>query len=692
MFRNNLTLKIVFSIFFASLALAIVITSFFVINSRNILIEESETLLEKISSEETAKIEKVFDRVIYYTTAMETVIKRSIDPDQVEKNGLTYLETYEKEILDYMEGFAKSIPEQIDAYFYINPFLYGFSYSISFLQDPNGNVYREDYLPMDYFTDSSNDLSWITNPMSSRKLTFTEPYYYEGLGDIMSCVLPIIMNNVVIGFIGTDVKFDYIQDIVNNSSSYGTGLAYLINKDGMILVHPTEEFGTYITDIDQNMGKVVLDAIDKSDNVFEYKYNDVDKISAFKELSTGWFFVTNVPKSEVMAALNRLQLLIFIIVGITLTGILLFSYILGSRLVKPIKMMTEGVIKFGEGDFTQRFTVKNKDEIGTMANSLNFMSTALFDSLTSVKDAITSVDRSASELASIAEENSVFSEELDSRAESVVHNVQDTSASIEEVNAGIEEISSSAQNVSSTAQELADEVIATQQASDEGRNELQQQGDMMNMVDDQNKQAMKLVNIVAEKSSNVQEIVIAISSISEQTNLLALNAAIEAARAGEAGRGFAVVADEIRKLAEESKSAAQNIATILNEIDDSATKANIAVDKTVVFYGKLVDGSKRIESEFTNISVSIASISTKIEILSDSAQQQGAATQEMATGMETSSKSMEDISEQMEDISKAITEHSTTTMQVKEAAAELNKLSEKLSEQIKKFKIEAEEA
>ena len=83
----------------------------------------------------------------------------------------------------------------------------------------------------------------------------------------------------------------------------------------------------------------------------------------------------------------------------------------------------------------------------------------------------------------------------------------------------------------------------------------------------------EVVRSLGEKSSDIDQIVKAITDIAAQTNLLALNAAIEAARAGEQGRGFAVVAEEVRKLAEDAQVSAGDIAGLIGEIRDQTTDA-----------------------------------------------------------------------------------------------------------------------
>ena len=99
------------------------------------------------------------------------------------------------------------------------------------------------------------------------------------------------------------------------------------------------------------------------------------------------------------------------------------------------------------------------------------------------------------------------------------------------------------------------------------------------------------ISALGEKSKEIGNIVDTINQISEQTNLLALNAAIEAARAGEAGRGFAVVADEVRKLAEESGNATQQISNLIKSIRDEIDGAVKSMSENTA---QVEEGSKGV--------------------------------------------------------------------------------------------------
>jgi methyl-accepting chemotaxis protein len=195
----------------------------------------------------------------------------------------------------------------------------------------------------------------------------------------------------------------------------------------------------------------------------------------------------------------------------------------------------------------------------------------------------------------------------------------------------------------------------------------------MNAVRQASAAVEQAMESLAARSEQIGSIVETITGIAGQTNLLALNAAIEAARAGEQGKGFAVVAEEVRKLAEESQTAAASIAGLIQEIQNE-TQAAVAV---------VADGARRSESgvevveqardAFARIGASVEDVTSRIGDIST-------AMNEVAAVAEQSSASTEEVSASTE-------ETSASTQEIAASAQELARTAEELEALVSRFQV-----
>ncbi|WP_066630257.1 methyl-accepting chemotaxis protein [Labilibacter marinus] len=229
---------------------------------------------------------------------------------------------------------------------------------------------------------------------------------------------------------------------------------------------------------------------------------------------------------ESFAGFNRVVIFMMILLIIVSAAI---AYILYSSIVKPLIKGVSFAQAIGEGDLTVELEINQTDEIGQLADALKAMALNIKNIVVSIKD-------NANDLVSSGKSVKDSSMQLSKGSADQAASAEEVSTSIEEMVANID------QNTDNAVQT---EKITVETAKD------------VNVAD-------KLSSEAADSMKGVAEKITIIGDIAFQTNILALNAAVEAARAGEHGRGFSVVAAEVRKLAERSKVAADEIHGLVN--------------------------------------------------------------------------------------------------------------------------------
>ncbi|HTC72575.1 MAG TPA: methyl-accepting chemotaxis protein, partial [Solirubrobacteraceae bacterium] len=249
--------------------------------------------------------------------------------------------------------------------------------------------------------------------------------------------------------------------------------------------------------------------------------------------------------------------------------------------------LENGLAAIAHGDLTRELApevdeieTSREDEIGELARTFNGMVQKTHASVAAYNSTRANVATMLREISSTSEQLSLSSQQMANTSEEAGRAVGEIAQAVSSVAAGAEDqVRSIAEaklltdEVAMASHASADGVQQTAEAAAEARN-IAEQGaqavsqatEAMQAIRNSSADAASAIRSLDAKSEQIGEIVDTITGIAEQTNLLALNAAIEAARVGEQGRGFAVVAEEVRKLAEESQSAASSISTLIQEI------------------------------------------------------------------------------------------------------------------------------
>ena len=372
-----------------------------------------------------------------------------------------------------------------------------------------------------------------------------------------------------------------------------------------------------------------------------------------------------------------------------LIGLLLGSLI-SRGITRQVAEITKATRRIGSGDLGQAVALRHQfivDETADIADGINYMLRSLQDLAGHITTAALEISTMAQSLSSSAQSMKASTQEITTGMESMSKGSALQMEMVDNVNGLIKNMAESAHGAAESAQGAAQSSEQARTTAESGCELARDSVEKLRGVFVHIEESGKQVYAVGEKTKHISKITDVITRIAHRTNLLALNATIEAARAGEYGRGFAVVAEEVRKLAENTGKSAEQISSILEEIED---ESRAAVEKMREGCAGLDEGNEdmnTISRFLENIQSSVADVAGRAtEIQRLTADQAGDSSKLVASADEIA-KVAEESASATQQVTAATQEQMASMEEMALSAQDLLLMAEKLESVVSKFKV-----
>lgn len=358
----------------------------------------------------------------------------------------------------------------------------------------------------------------------------------------------------------------------------------------------------------------------------------------------------------------------------------------------PILEVNKIVTALADGDLTHKYLLDSKGDIYTLVSNLNKATSNLNNLLLQITDSAVVVEEASTEMLNASEEMSANTGEIASAigqmstgAQNQVVKVDETSSLVEGIRNSSNEMGSKAANINAAAKSGVD-------SSKKGKEMVDNVATTMQDISVYAVKTNDSIKVLTQRSEEITRVLGVITEIASQTNLLALNAAIEAAQAGDAGRGFAVVAEEIRKLAEDSRSSARQIETLVADVQKDTEQAAQVMEtmNTSVRVGR--DASTEASEVFKEIADSTTRTLSYSEEIVNATQTQQADIGKVVSITESVVVIAEQTAAGTEEVASSATELSSGMENYSQKSEQLTHVATGLKESMSKFKLAKNEA
>ena len=555
---------------------------------------------------------------------------------------------------------------------------------------PNG-VMRSNIPPPPDF--DARTRPWFKGAVASNDVFMSAPYMSTvgGTGITVTLGQALMQNGALVAVIGADVSLADVMQLFDAVQVGETGTVFVLGPKGEFIYHHDYAFtNPAMPEMDGGKYKeLAARLMSGREETFEAEFGGKEMYFSAKPIGdTGWTVVVNVPHDEAFAPVAHVSI---VIAAVSLIAFLILGGIITlfiRNITSPLSALAGVMGSAAGGDLSHSLAESPRtDEIGTLQNGCAKMLHFLHDMAVGTVRASDQIFEASEELSASTSTTAAASQSAASAVINIAEQTAEQSRIVEDATAKAQDTTGQMEVVAKAVSDVTAVAEATHTETQEGRDML---ADLVRSIEHLAEDATHVGDAVRQLydgSKSIADINKVITDIAGQTKLLALNAAIEAARAGEQGRGFAIVAEEVRKLAEESESAAQQINGIISNNSAQIQTAFDLTKEQQMTVKENVAHVKEAGGKFDTIAELIRNLTAEIEKIA-------AASAETRIGAESATAAIHElhrvshiIHQSATDVSALAEEQAASNTEIAASTGTLAALAQSLKKDVQKFTL-----